>query len=86
MLEKGKENKRFKKGLGTKINASPAKRYFWRRVLMPKMAKQEMLGGSQKRRPSEGLVLSRSPRGTGGFVLLGESANHIRVPGGKAAA
>lgn len=53
---------------------------------MPKMAKQEMLGGSQKRRPSEGLVLSRSPRGTGGFVLLGESANHIRVPGGKAAA
>lgn len=31
-----------------KINASPVKRYFWRRVLMPKMAKQEVLGGSQK--------------------------------------
>ena len=50
--EKGEGERRFKKiksvGEKKKINAGPVKRYFWRRVLMPKMAKQEVLGGSQK--------------------------------------
>lgn len=89
---RGRGTKDLRKGLeskinGSKINASTGKRCFWKSFAAqeshPRWPSRKCWVGHRR----EGhLVLSRSPRGTGGCMLLEESANHTRVPGGKTAA